>query len=635
MSKQKQTKLKRARQNEKVTVAQEYYQLPFELLHGKYLKKVGGVVRQARIEIRKKYESKITTGADRVLIGDDAFLLLRSFLDELEEVMSGLVKKHSPFFWMHLYRRVGIGHISESFEKSDAFTLAAVRRTVESAIFKYSDTTNLSDMSLSDNIAPNEVLDGLFVEVHTLVGRSEESIADLWKNYSNQWVLSDYKREDHQTLYTLEGYAYEYWRTMANMRAIAKGASLHVSRSGKWRGNRPDGLDRLIQIYDRRLARGQSYFSSAKGLLSFNDFDKNSVHSVKNRVFFASYNYTRIPFSKISEKVEFLKGETGNFVPMVLDAESFLKSHKIMAKPFFKKWGFSLENVVLFFSTISAYVFGLRIQGAPSPEFGLFQFLQRAYIQVNANTDSLVKILIDTAEKFSDLSEENSKSFSQEVGKIIEHFQLTSDNQLRVSLWSFGPRPIIIPHGETNIIDVGGLQLVLENLFFSLRENQQQRGYEFEIILREETEKRGFELLPNRILRFSEDEYRETDLAIRVGETLVLCDCRSIERPLDLFLGKPSAQQHRTDLLQKKNDQVNSIKQYVMNKPVGTNYDFSWAEEIMSVGVLPDTEWIWSEEKDYWVDIGREIPVILSVEELFKELSRLERLEADKNKLEV
>lgn len=628
MSKKKKTKMnKNTKQTEERLLALEYYQLPFKFLHERYLKNVDGAVRRARIEIKRKYESKIATGLDQVLIGDDAFILLRGFLDELEEIMSQLLKKHSTFFWMHLYRRVGIGHISQAFEKSDASTLASVRQTVESAIFKYSDPYNLNDMALSDTVAPKHVLDGLFFEIYSLMGCSEEYITELWAKHRNQWVLSDYKRENHQVIYILEGYAYEYWRTMANMRAVAKGATLHVSDSGKWRGDRSEELDRLIKIYDRRLARGQSYFSSAKGLLSFNSFEKNSTASVENGIVFASYNYNQVPFSKFSDQVELLEGETSNFVPMALDGASFLKAHKIMAKPFYKKWGFSLANVFLFFSTVSLYVFGLRVQESPSPEFGIFKFLQRAYIQVNMDGDLLVSTLIDTAKKFNDLSDDAFNSFSLEAGKIFQHFKLSSDNQLKVSLWSFGPRPLIIPYGETNIIDIGGLQLVLENLFFSLREDQQQRGYEFESILRAETEKRGFKLLPDRILRISEDVYRETDLAIRVGETLILCDCRSIERPLDLFLGKPSTQQYRTELLQKKNDQVNSIGAFVKNNPVGTNYDFSWAKSIVSVGVLPDTEWIWSEDQEYWVDIHREIPIILSVEELFKELSRLERLE--------
>lgn len=217
-------------------------------------------------------------------------------------------------------------------------------------------------MALSDTVAPKHVLDGLFFEIYSLMGCSEEYITELWAKHRNQWVLSDYKRENHQVIYILEGYAYEYWRTMANMRAVAKGATLHVSDSGKWRGDRSEELDRLIKIYDRRLARGQSYFSSAKGLLSFNSFEKNSTASVENGIVFASYNYNQVPFSKFSDQVELLEGETSNFVPMALDGASFLKAHKIMAKPFYKKWGFSLDNVFLFF--FNSIIICIRSQSA-------------------------------------------------------------------------------------------------------------------------------------------------------------------------------------------------------------------------------------------------------------------------------
>lgn len=601
----------------------EYYIFAFQFLHANLLNDVPSIVRSARAKVKQRYAKEVWDGNQKLLIGDEAYSFLLKFLQTIEHEMKALLQEHSPFFWLHLYRRIGIGSVAEDGEKADASTLFSVRKTVESAILKYGNMAIEDDMCASDEISAEEVLDGLFFEVCSKANKSSVQINSIWDFYKNQWVLKKYKRGDHAVMYTLEGLAYEYWRATANMRAIGKGASLFLEHDGNWSEIRDSDLDRLILRYDRRLAGGQNYISTAKGLLSFNEKTDSLNSIVESNFLFATYNASRVPFAKISKKFAGSKNVATNFLPVLIDYRKFLDAHRILHTPFYKKWGFSLTNVFLFFAAISAYVlFSRKAHKAPD-SMSLFHLLQRAYAQVSLDLDALSAELMQIIENFSLPTGLVFEVTADELLKICRHFCLSPKGQETISLWSHGPRPVIVPYAEMNLIDIGGMGDIFTNLFFGVKEDQQQRGIELEKILRDETTNRGVELLSNRILRYSENEYRETDLAIRVGNILILCDCRSAERPLDLIIGKPSTLKYRNELMEKKVDQVISIKKFIAAKPVGNNYDFSWATTVHSIGVLPDIEWIWSEDSRYWLDPALDLPILMCVQEMFDFFDRL------------
>ena len=192
-----------------------------------------------------------------------------------------------------------------------------------------------------------------------------------------------------------------------------------------------------------------------------------------------------------------------------------------------------------------------------------------------------------------------------------------------MSIWSFGPRPLIIENTFGSLIDVAGFSTILRNLFFGVRENQTERGVELERIARNFVEKNGYTLLKDRILKNNFQQEREADLVIRVNNSIILCDCRSIESPVDLFLGKPSTQIARNSLIQDKFEQIESLKKFIIEHPIGKNYDYSYADKIFSIAILPDPEWIPSLNKDYWINLDQDLPKIMSIQELFNFLDKL------------
>jgi hypothetical protein len=619
----KNNRLNKNRKNGKTPfLLPEYYIFPFQWLHSKYLEDAENIVKEARKKIKRDYASSVKDGAVRIIAGDDAHLFLKGFLETVEDAMARFLRAHSPYFWLHLYRRIGIGSIASEGEKADSSVLSSVRLTMETAILKYGDLGIHDDMCASDELDAKAVLDGLLYEVCGAAGKTSAQIEQIWKMYKKQWVLKNYRREDHTIVYMLEGYAYEYWRATANMRAIGKGAALVISADGGWSEVRSKALDRLILSYDRRIAAGQTYLSTAKGLLSFDRKEKADEKLVASNLLYATYNVDRISFREIVDD-DSLGDVVGNFVPITLHYERFLEAHQLLSKPFFKKWKFSLSNVLLFFWAVSFYVMLSRRSEEAPDIISVFHLLQRAYAQINITFDELVlefKKAVDLLSIPRALAENCSL---EELSRISHHFYLSPESQEKMSLWSLGPRPVIIPFRDTQIIDIGGMQGILTNLFFGVREPQQERGIEFERILREEALHRGYNLLPDRILRVSDIQYREADLVVRINNTLILCDCRSIERPLDWVIGKPSTIDHRNSLINKKVHQVLSLRSFVDENPVGRNYDYSWADEVYSIGVLPDIEWIPSGENEYWIEKDEDLPVLMSVQEMFNLFAKI------------
>lgn len=603
----------------------EYYQLAFAHLHAKYLKNTGEQVSMGRSALRKKYADSVATGRIQVLEGDDASTFMSRFLSVVEGEMKELLASHSPYYWLYLYRRVGLGSILEGGENDNAMTLGSIRKVVETAMLKHGDLSNQTDLCSSRAVPAKDLLDGLFYEALASSGQKATEIEAVWRLYNRkeQWVPSGYKRADHAKIYMLEGYAYEFWRATAAMRAIGKGAALHVAADGAWNELRSDALDWLIRSFDRRLEAGQRYISTAKGLLSFNrpsaqdDDQEATAAALVDKLIFASYNVKHIKIGEISAELREIGDAVTNFFPVSLDYTRFIQAHRILEKPFHRKWGFTLRGVFLFFWSVSLFVLNARrTEDAPN-SLSVFHLLQRAYALVSYDLVALSSELMTVQETFPRPGGLDTQVSATEMEAICRHFTLSAEGQDRISLWSYGPRPIMIPYGNGLVIDIGGMEGILTNLFFGVREKQEDRGTELEEILREETLHRGFDLLEDRKLRFDDGDYREADLVIRVGDVLVLCDCRSIERPLDYIVGKPSTIAYRNKLLVKKVEQVNSLKEYILAKPAGKNYDFSWARTVYSIGVLPDIEWIPSDDPSYWLDKERNLPILMSVEEMF------------------
>lgn len=594
----------------------EYYTVTFAHTHEYHLHDIREICRKARIDLISDYQVTLKKGSPYILKGDDAWDSLNPLLEIIESKIKKIIEQHSLFYWFHLYRRVSPGSVADDKEKSDSGTTASVRLTLETAFFKYAKNAG-DDICLSNNTSVKEVLGGFFYDAHLSAGINERKLEKIWEFYQTkpQWVLRDYSPSSHESIYILESYAYEYWRVTAKLRAIGKGVPLIIDTNGEWSELRSIEQEELINSYDRRLMKGSHYLSTAKGLPSFTDSDEKHFQSY---IFCLRYNYDNISFGEFIGNNSPFKREISNFIPLIINFDNFIISHKSLSVPFFNKKGFSLKSLMLFLQAISYLHIIHRTESPKGKEFDvvkLWSMMQRAYTTINIPLKELCTELYRILTLIPQKNDTDSKVDLEELLRICEHYTLRDSQKEIMSLWSRGPRPIIFAHEDNLVIDLGGIQTILENVFFSIRENNQERGDDFEEIIREEINRKGYNLLQVRNFRRSDGKFRETDLAIRSGNTLILCDCLSSERPLDWIIGKPSVIEKRTVLLRKKIEKVLSIKKFVSENLNSINGDYSWVENIVSLGIVTDVEWIDSSEDIYWIDKERDLPILMSIQE--------------------
>jgi hypothetical protein len=217
---------------------------------------------------------------------DEGWTIQREYLDRVEGAMGELAKRHSPAYWLHIYRRIGVNLSGEHPNKTDAMTLGHVRRHVELALRKYGDLTK-HDLGDSGTTPARHILGGHFVRIghKEFRGRIHE-FQQLCEGLKarRQLIVTDFAVSDFLDIYRLEGFAYEYWFVSASLRSIGKG--LHIKRDGDaWSYEKNTEIRELIKKYDQRIDR-TPFSSTAFG----GWFRPDSEGSAVSRIMLALYN---------------------------------------------------------------------------------------------------------------------------------------------------------------------------------------------------------------------------------------------------------------------------------------------------------------------------------------------------------
>lgn len=205
-----------------------------------------------------------------------------------------------------------------------------------------------------------------------------------------------------------------------------------------------------------------------------------------------------------------------------------------------------------------------------------------------------------------------------ELNRAIAFLKLNADSQSMISLWSGGPRHLILPFKLGHVIvDLHPIPIILQNLFFRVQHNRGARGILFEEEFRKALSDTGHSVKSGKLYSIN-DEHRELDAGVTAGNKLVLFECVSVARRLDYEIGNPVTIKERCDRLDTKIDQVLSLIEFVKRCPKGRNYSFDPITKIEGYVVSPFHEWIWDTTDRYWVN-GR--PRILSASEALELLN--------------
>ena len=286
-----------------------------------------------------------------------------------------------------------------------------------------------------------------------------------------------------------------------------------------------------------------------------------------------------------------------NFLPAMLDIMPYLDAHGEFSDALRRKHGFSLAAIILTiwaFNRLALYQFenaiGLsedKIQSALIQN--TLNLCQRGYRIAHVASDDqhgLVRLLIQTMEPRIEVADE-------EVARAIKFLQLTPACQSQIALWSGGPRFLSMSFGDNHtLIDTHPIAAILRTLFFRVQHDATRRGTLFEDEFRYALQGIGFQSYSGE-LHANNGEVRRLDAAVRVGKTLILMECVSVERPIRLEIGNPKTIALRQERLDEKVEQVLTLAEFIRSNPLGSNYAFDDIESMEAYVVSPFYEWIW------------------------------------------
>ena len=612
-----------------------YYQPAFLTLAKLYSREINRALLQKPVEFRKGFLVGRLPIGERVSV-ERAWPVFREYLDALEGEIASTLRRHSVFFWLHLYRRTGIA-LSPGHEVGvdDERTIALVRRTVELAIFKHGSLSRTpNDVVRSDQASADQILGGWMNRGLIDAGLPKRSaefrefVSALAR--SPQLVIGEFSADDFIDLHLVEGLAYQYWRACALLRSIGKGCEVVVSDDGSW--EEQDTLEQkfLIASIDSRTAE-MAWASSTLGVW----FDPQAAPASRpglstiDEVIVPVYNTSRREtgpdFWRGFGVDEPIRART-NYLPGIFNVRQFLDSHTFLDASFEAQYGYSLSQYICVIWAVA------NIFNAPAPFFAstreedmmrafgsnLLNSMMRGYRHLEFSSDRLYQEIERRLPLFS-----VKVAVPRDVAAtIVSALTLTVERQVAISLWSGGPRYLFIPFGLGDVLDLHALPALLTNLFVGLAYDPQSRGPAFEEVFRSALTSRGFNVEAG-IKKTPEGETRELDAGVVVGDELFLFECVSIGRPLDYEIGRPATISERNRRLEKKISQALSLAEFFRDNSTGSNFDFRQIRRFVPFVVSPFEEWIWDCSERLWEQDPRQ-PRILSASEAIKMLeSRL------------
>lgn len=553
--------------------------------------------------------------------------ILSDVLTDIERHLQATISKHSCFYWIHLYRRIGVMLSDRLGGNTGPMTLAWVRSIAEQAIYKYGNLHYGMDIRIAKTIHPRQILGGEFIKS---VERWPHIFHQVDKDFatrvasSSQWVLTDFKASDLAGAYHIEGLAYQYWYINAKQRAAGKGVLIEFQSDGNLSELRTDEQSLLITNYDERLDDNQSGLTTNVGT-----YVSRESKDRPDKMFCVIQNVNRVPIPESAGIESPYPGKSfiPNFLPMSLNIAQYYTDHCYLEKAFQKKNGVGLKEfcaVAYALSYMLIYQNTDQRIGADNPAASQINMIMRGYVSPGLHIEALSESIRNLLNSELIPSVLQGSSASEQIEDILNYLALNDSKQEIIGLWSLGPRFVIIPHQSFHFFDNSAWVQIFRNLFYGLQnyDPENLKGSEFESMFADLARSKGLDVILESREILLGTQPREIDVGIRVNKTFFVCECRASERPLNYEIGSPKTILNRCADLDKKVEQVLTLTDLFKQHPAGVGYDVSWAEEIIGIVVSPYTEWIWSHDERLFVSKEPLRPRIMAVSEAISFMCR-------------
>lgn len=594
-------------------IALDYYTRPFMLLHSEYMNSSSYSVHPHNIRTRFWRHALSGTYDQEESIG-----LLLSYLDTVERYLSTALSKHSIAYWLHVYRRLFPGPISRDNRPQ---SIGLTRAVFEAAFQKLAPFKPCNGIGASKEIEIGEVLGGLLIKEEFSLER------EILENSGNQLVLTNFTSQDLREFYDIEKLAYEIWRTGAMLRIVGKGAQMVVGNPPEYMwDNRSDELDTLIRIYDERY-RGID--TTSIGVY----YEPQTMES-DGVIFLPTYNLGGITSNGIKPLIrrfynrEIIPELGFNFVWLPVNLRAFRNAHAPLAEAFTRKYGVTLDLVLIVIAALSCWQFSSWIK----PDYSSFiRSWQRAYdgpFEIQNIRDAIATFLPNAARVIG-IGEQVANAI--DIDEAISFWDLASFERSNIDLAYSGPHFVFLPFGKNRrFIDYAWIIRRLYDLFVGVWISDQN----FKADALEIATGRDSSILPTGPCKSLEGSQRQIDFAASVDYHLVIAECKAVSRSIAFDRGDPQAIKYRhINVVEKSLLDADEKARWLAKNPVGTNYNISRYKDILPVGISPFVEYIPSLDQHYW--ISRDKPRVMTPKELHELLTDINLIRKSFNRINI
>src|SRR5690349_19172432 len=89
-----------------VTAFEHYHERVLGYLQSAYSDRIRDQLHARPSEVRRAFFQNLPQ--EQVFTGDEAWSHAKAYADRLETLIATTLRPHSAFFWLHLYRRIGV-----------------------------------------------------------------------------------------------------------------------------------------------------------------------------------------------------------------------------------------------------------------------------------------------------------------------------------------------------------------------------------------------------------------------------------------------------------------------------------------------------------------------------------------------
>ena len=544
----------------------------------------------------------------------ESLRFLNNLKISIENKASEIISKRCIYYWIHLYRRIGLGKI---FGNESDTTLALYRNMVECCIQKFGRINCGLEIiygNESYDIKAKDIASGNYLEALKFFSLTKHEINN------DDIYLGNFNEIDYTNIYIVERLMFEYWHLTTCLRRLYKGGKLLINDNYNVICN--NNTEFLMKSYDERNDR-YGNFNTTQGIdLGFNELELLN----SGCVLIPQYNYKQVaiqdyPFNKFFNLSNISIDPTNNepFKPNFLwfpfDFDNYFISNSFLKDEFFEYFQYSLESFV---TTIFLLVFRNLHISINNKQYA-FYLIQKGYTAI-ISEDELINDLVEYSKVVKLPSLSKFELNIDETKKIINDIKLNNENKKKINISTLGPRKIILPSIDNKyIIDLSGiLDLISKQTHFLPERNIGKKGSIFEDNIIKKIKKENLNIWESKKkLNGFDLTSKEIDVSFYDRNVLFICELKCIKRSLSYITGDFKSLKYRKDKFTEALTEVDNKADWILNHRKGHNFKLpDVVDIIVPIVISPFIEYIWDIDDKYW--INSKTPRICVIKELFK-----------------